>query len=306
MGDARWSTQDWAQYNMANVAGKTQQQVFRSTSLKPEYDPRHIEIRESRDSASNPASTPIILASDVTGSMGMIAHELMQTGLDTVAREIYDRKPVSDPHIMVMAVGDAKSDQAPLQTTQFEADIRLADQVRDLWLEGNGGGNGGESYCLAHVFAGAKVSADAWEKRRKKGYLFTIGDEPVHDGVTAQELERVMGKAMKGMDGRQCVALASQTFELFHVVLMNEGHAGQGDNRRAEVLRSWERILPERIIKLDDRTKLGEAIVSAIQVTEGAAKADVAASWGSGTDLVIASAIRDLAARQQAAGAVRL
>src|SRR5262249_27189007 len=151
---------------------RSREEVFGARRLDPNFDPARIRTRESRDSADNPQSTPIILASDVTGSMGFIAHELMQNGLNTLATEIYERRPVTDPHVMVMAVGDARVDAAPLQVTQFEADIRIADQVRRLWLEGGGGGNGGESYSAAHAFAGLRTDVDCMRQRGKKGYLF--------------------------------------------------------------------------------------------------------------------------------------
>lgn len=235
MGNGRWSASDWKAYARANIDGMSREEVFTSQTMSPAYDPARIGMRESRDSADNPRSTPIILASDVTGSMGMIAHKLMQDGLNRIATEIYARKPVSDPHVMVMAVGDAKADAAPLQVTQFEADIRVAEQVRALWLEGGGGGNGGESYSLAHLFAGEKTATDAWEKRCRKGYLFTIGDEPVHDGVTAQEMRSVLGlPAETDIGGRRAADLALERYEVFHIVLMNEGVAvgGHADLRQ--------------------------------------------------------------------------
>lgn len=304
MGEGRWRSSDWDAYSATHVDGKSKAEIFTSTEMKDEFNPALVQVRESRDSAVNPASTPIVLASDVTGSMGMVAHELMKKGLNTLAKEIYARRPVDDPHVMVMAIGDAKCDRAPLQVTQFEADIRLADQVKALWLEGKGGGNGGESYCAAHVFAATRTVTDAWEKRRRKGYLFTIGDEPVHDGMTRQELERVFGSDFgRDLSASQCVEMASRTYEVFHVVLRNEGVARSGLDG---VLATWNPILPQRVILLDDYTKLAEAVVSAIQVVEGARKADVAASWSDKTSLVVANAIRDIAPRHASSGAVRL
>ena len=304
MGSGRWDSGAWADYATKHVAGKSRAQVFATSSLKDAYNPKMIQVRESRDSADNPQSTPIILASDVTGSMGMVAERLMKDGLNTLATEIYARRPVTDPHVMVMAVGDVKSDKAPLQATQFEADISIADQVRDLWLEGNGGGNGGESYSGAHFFAATKTVTDAWEKRRKKGYLFTIGDEPNHDGIDEAALHRVFGANVgRGLTALECVEMASRTYEVFHVVLRNEGVASHSLD---SVLRTWHPILPQRVILLDDYTKLAEAVVSTIQVVEGANKASVAASWSGKTSLVVANAIKDLAARNAASGAVRL
>lgn len=304
MGMGRWKTNDWGTYKTKNVSGKSRTEVFKSRTMRDEYNPKEIQVRESRDSDINPNSTPIIIASDVTGSMGMIAHELMNEGINTVAKEIYERKPIPDPHIMVMAIGDAECDTAPLQVTQFEADIRLADQVRELYIEGGGGGNRGESYNLAHVFAATKVASDAWEKRKKKGYLFTIGDEPVLNGCTKAGLERFIGGHFpSSLSAQECVDMARRTFEVFHIVLTNEGFAAYSLD---EVLKTWNPILPQRVIKLADVSKLGETIVSTIQVMEGEAKNEVAASWGTGTDLIIADAIRDLTAQASTGGVVRL
>ena len=214
----------------------------------------------------------------------------MSDGLNTLATEIYERRPVSDPHVMVMAVGDARTDQAPLQVTQFEADIRLADQVRRLWLEGGGGGNSGESYSAAHVFAGMRTDVDSLNKRGKKGYLFTIGDEPIHDGLTRQELERIFGDRFeRGISARECLALAQRAYEVFHVVIM-EGYAR---GNLSQVLSSWERIMPGRLLILQDHRQLAQTVVSAIQVVEGADPATVAGSWGSAAAPVVERALRD-------------
>lgn len=319
MGNSRFSSSDWGNYSTQNFAGKTRQQIFTATSMSADANPLNIQVRESRDSAANPQSTPIILASDVTGSMGVTAHILIKDGIAKVAKEIYDRKPVTDPHILVAAVGDARSDRSPLQVTQFEADICLADQVRKLHVEGNGGGNDGESYSLVHLFAGQKTVHDNWINRRKKGFLFTIGDEPCHRMVTAADMEKVFGKSSlpvlsaadiaqgkqwKGYTAEECIALASKTYEVFHIVLVNEGYCSGGRARR--VLDGWNEILPQRVIPLEDMSLLAETIVSTIQVVEGASKVAVAKSWGTGTDLVIQNAIKDVAARSQLGGAVRL
>lgn len=312
MGNSRFSSTDWSAYSATNFAGKTRHQIFTASSMAAEFNPLHIQLRESRDSAANPLSTPIILAADVTGSMGETARILIQDGIAKVAKEIYDRKPVTDPHILVAAVGDARTDRSPLQVTQFEADICLADQVRRLHVEGNGGGNGGESYSLVHLFAGQKTVHDSYAKRQKKGYLFSIGDEPCHSMVTAADMVKVFGPAAqpidpawKGYTAEECAAIALRQYEVFHIVLTQEGYC-YSDNSRKEVLDNWHKILPQRVIPLEDMSLLAETIVSTIQVVEGANKASVAQSWGSGTDLVIHNAIKDVAVRNNKGGVVRL
>jgi hypothetical protein len=264
------------------------QEVFKQTRCHALMNPYGVKYRESRDSPYNPQSTPIILASDVTGSMGMIAHELMRGGLITLTSEIYDRRPVSDPHIMVAAVGDAFTDAAPLQATQFEADISLASQIRALWLEGNGGGNDGESYSAAHLLAALKTSTDAFEKRGRKGYLFTIGDEPIHNGLVAQQITRIFGiEAPRSLSARECLAMAQRSYEVFHIVI-REGYAARRLNR---VLESWRPLLPGRTFVLDDHRRIAELVVSIIEITEGRDPGDVAASWSGEAATVVAKAI---------------
>src|ERR1041385_6263270 len=98
----------------ATTAGKTTDDIYASRAINKNLNPKGVKLRESRDSADNPNSTPIIVAIDVTGSMGIIADVLAREGLGTLFTEILDRKPITDPHLMFMAVGDAHYDSAPL------------------------------------------------------------------------------------------------------------------------------------------------------------------------------------------------
>lgn len=262
MGYGNWSNADWSRYAASSVHGRSRDELFRARGMKDAYDPARIAFRESRDSAENPESTPIIIGVDVTGSMGMLAEELVVRGLNETFTDLIDRKPVTDPHVMALAIGDAYCDRAPLQATQFEADLRIIEQLRELWLEGGGGGNRGESYSLAHAFAGLKTVTDAQDKRGKRGFLFTVGDEPCLDGVERDQLQSVLGvEARRGINGREAVRLASAGYEVFHIIV--DGSYARRNMR--EVRESWERILPERVIYLRDPSKLAQTIVGTIE-----------------------------------------
>lgn len=292
MGGGSWTSGSWDTYASARVHGRSRASIFASAGMKAAYDPSKIAKRESVDSADNPASTPVIIGIDVTGSMGSLAEELVVKGLNTTFTELLKRKPVSDPHVMAMAIGDAVHDSAPLQVTQFEADIRIAEQLTELWLEGGGGANQGESYSLVHAFAGLKTVHDAYAKRGRKGFLFTVGDEPVLDGVTKEQLKRVMGvDAQAGLSARDCVDLASRTYEVFHIIV--DGSFARHD--LAAVKRTWDPILPQRVIHLTDPSRMSETIVSTIEMVEGRDRDSVVASWDRSTALVVADAVRGLA-----------
>ncbi|HVZ40009.1 MAG TPA: hypothetical protein VHI13_12085 [Candidatus Kapabacteria bacterium] len=295
MGSSRWSAADWAAYT-AQTSTQTRGQIFSRSTIHPDLDPLNIRVRESVDSDANPASTPIILAVDETGSMGILAEIIIRSGLGTIMEEIYDRKPVSDPHIMCMGIGDAFSDQAPLQVTQFEADIVLANQLSSIFLEGNGGGNGGESYLLAWYFAAFKTRCDAQTKRHRKGYIFTIGDEAPHPLLTKEQIGHFIGdKAEADMTSAGLLATVSQNWEVFHLIVQPA---------YPEAITRWRELLGERSIEVADYNKLAEVIVSTIQVIEGQDAAKVAASWNSDTALVVANAIGSLTKSQAADGGV--
>ncbi|MEO1234242.1 MAG: hypothetical protein AAFZ18_35645 [Myxococcota bacterium] len=292
MGYARWSPTDWARYTKAH-RGRSRHEIFSRSEMMDHLDPRHAGVRESRDSDINPCSNPIIVAVDVTGSMGFLAEALVRRGLGTVFRELLDRRPVSDPHLMVMGLGDAWCDRAPLQVSQFEADIRIAEQLEEIYLEGGGGGNAYESYNLPWYFAATRTSLDSFEKRGRKGYLFTVGDEPPPPVLLAEHIRRVIGDEVQAdLDSQDVLAMAARTFHLFHVVV-EEGHYAK--HRPREVLNQWRELLGQRVLCLSDHERLAEVIVSAIEVNEGSSPKEVTRAWSDrSTRKVVERAVRAL------------
>lgn len=279
MGNARWSQADWA-FHAQTTSKQTREQIFTQVGIHADLDPKNIKFREAVDSAANPESTPIIIGADETGSMGVLAEEIIKRGLGTVMKEIYDRKPVPDPQIMCMALGDAYSDRAPLQVTQFEASIVLADQVKNFYLEGNGGGNGGESYALAWWFAAYKCVTDSYKKRKRKGFLFTIGDESPHSVLTKDQIVRFCGVGCeRDIPVKELLNVASEYWNIFHLIV--KPVSGQN------VIADWKALLNERAILVEDHEKLAEGIVSIIQLIEGHNVNDVVNSWDSKTRISV-------------------
>lgn len=306
MGSARWSPDDWSTYTHTHTKGKDRATVFTSRSLKPDLDPKAIKVRESVDSDLNRRSTPVIVALDVTGSMGQIPHELIQGNLGTLMEELLARKPVSDPHLMFMGVGDVTCDRAPLQVTQFEADIRIAEQLREIYIEQGGGGNNFESYNLPWYFAATKTSIDSVVKRNKKGYLFTIGDEEVPHALTTAQQLRVFGEsAQRDFTNEELLEMAERNYHVFHIVVEQGSHfRGHADR----VMAGWTNLLGQRVIRLSDYKSLAEVIVSTIQATEGADRDSVVGSWSGDTSMVVAHALSGLPTTggASAGGLVRL
>lgn len=277
----------------ARSAHKTTDEIYSSRSIHKNLNPKGVKIRESRDSADNPNSTPIIVAIDVTGSMGIIADVLARDGLGTLFKELLDTKPVSDPHLMFMAVGDANCDSAPLQVSQFEADNRIVDQLTQIWIEHGGGGNNFESYNLPWYFAANHTVHDSLIKRGKRGYLFTVGDEQAPHDLTLNQLAEFIGDTPQvKQSSAEMLQDAQRMYDVFHVVIKEGDYARQSLDA---VMSSWTRLLGQHVIPLADHKKLGETIVAAIEVAEGADAAKSAARFGS----VVVDAVKNLPASKK-------
>jgi hypothetical protein len=201
-----------------------------------------------------------------------------------------------------MGIGDVECDHSPLQVTQFEADIRLAEQLEIIFLEHGGGGNSYESYALAWYFASMLTSIDCFEKRNKKGYLFTIGDENPTPKLRKEHIAEVLGTGPQtDLVGSELLAMASRQYDVFHI-MVEEGSHMRSDRDR--VIQNWTNLLGQRAIRLSDHTKLAEVIVSTIQVCEGEDRDKVIASWDGSTGIVIANAIDSLAVKTRGADSV--
>lgn len=296
MGSGRFAPSDWKDYTTTRAYdAKTTDEIFDKRALTASLNPKGVKFRESCDSVDNPKSTPLILALDVTGSMGMIADTIAREGLPVLMKEIFDRKPISDPHVMFMGIGDAEYDRAPLQVSQFEADIRIAKQLEDLYLEHGGGGNQYESYALAWYFAAMHTKTDSFLKRKKKGYLFTFGDEYPTHSILKTSVQHFIGDTPQvDYSSEDLFTMASREWDVFHVIV-EEGNVAAGNPKH--VLDAWQKILGQRAIPLSDHKKLAEVVVSTIQVNEGVDASKVIDSWDGSTAMVVQKAVKDLTSK---------
>jgi hypothetical protein len=281
MGNSSYSDHAYRIHTHSTYSGKTREEIFKETNIDPSLDPAKFELRECVTSKANPDPTPIILASDVTGSMGELAEEIVRHGLGDIMNALYERRPVSDPQILCMAIGDSTCDRAPVQMTQFEADgVVLAKQVEKIWLEGGGGGNGGESYSMAWAGAAYKTHCDAFPKR--KGYLFTIGDECLLDATSSNDLKRFL--KLTGINGtaEELLKSAQDDWHVFHLIVKPVSYQ--------PVRATWKHYLGQRAVDVEDHKKLAEGIVAIIQKVEGASDEAIRKGY-KGTALAVVESV---------------
>ena len=220
---------------------KSAQEIFTSRDINNAMNPNGVDIRESCDSDEHPNSLAIVLALDVTGSMGSIPHHLVKEGLPEVMDGII-QKGVKDPQVLFLGIGDHECDRAPLQVGQFESSDELLDKwLTDIWIEGGGGGNNGESYMLAWYFAANHTTIDCFNKRKEKGFLFTVGDEPTLRELPKGALKTIMGSSQpESTTAAELLDKARERYNVYHLHVM-EGNNG----RRQEVMDGWKQLMGE-------------------------------------------------------------
>ncbi|HEX7663715.1 MAG TPA: hypothetical protein VF407_04365, partial [Polyangiaceae bacterium] len=197
----------------------TQEQVFKQTMTHALMDPKGVRARESRDSEGHSSSLPIVFALDVTGSMGEIPARLARQELPHFM-QVLGSCGIADPQVLFMAVGDATSDRAPLQVGQFESTAELMDQwLTWSFLEGNGGGQGTESYELALYFLAEHTLHDHFLKRKKRGYVIMTGDELPYPAVSRRYVEQLIGDRLDhDIPVAEVVAAVEESYELFFMI----------------------------------------------------------------------------------------
>jgi hypothetical protein len=285
MGYGRWSDKEFTSYATRTAyTTKSINEVFTCTKLHASLDPSKIVVRESCDSDANPNSTPIIFGLDVTGSMGSYAHQIATTELPKLMRGIHEQGVVSDPHIMFMGVGDVFSDQAPLQVSQFEAGAEvIVESLRNIYIEGNGGGNNSESYDLPWYFAANFTKVDC-VKRGQRGMIFTFGDELCpSQPLTAEVVKRVFGtKDLPSYASTEALlADVEKNWQVFHVIIEQGSYCRrQGADR---VAGSWRKLMGNNAIRLRDASYLTDVVIAAARIAQGD---DVDAVIGEATAVV--------------------
>lgn len=227
-------------------------------------DPKGVKLRESRDSEAHPNSLAIVVAFDVTGSMGEVP-KILQRNLCGLMGLLIRQGIVEHPLIMVAGIGDATCDHGPLQVGQFESGIEIDQDLERLWLESGGGGHITESYELCMYFLARHTALDCHEKRGKRGYCFIIGDETPYPTVRADHVKELIGDDLgESVATEQIVNELKSTFDVYYILPKMTNHWNN-----PAVWDRWIQLLGQNSLRLEDPQAICELIATTIGVAEG-------------------------------------
>lgn len=236
------------------------EQVFRQNKCHPLMNPKGVKVRESRDAADHPESQAIVFALDVSGSMGEIPRLMATQQLPNFMKVLMGCE-IRDPQVLFMAIGNATSDQAPLQVGQFESTAELMDQwLTWTYLEGHGGGVG-ESYDLGFYFLATHTEMDCMVKRKKKGYLFMTGDETPFPALSKSIVDGIVGDRLdEDIPIKEVIAEAQKTYVPFFII--------PDRNRAKHCERQWRDLLGDHVLVLENPVDVCYVSAGAMLISE--------------------------------------
>lgn len=261
MGGGTWTTSAYKSYVTStrgittdSITASSVNQFYNARSIDPALNPNGVKFRECCDSDEHPNTIPIILGLDVTGSMGSACAAVARQ-LDKIITGLY--ADVKDVEFMVMGIGDFAYDDAPLQVSQFESDVRICDQLGKIWFERGGGGNSFESYTAAWYFALNHTKLDCWN-RGKKGIIITLGDEPLNPYLPGREFKRIFGYDGQDVDTVDLYKQVTEKFDVYHIIITDPESSGwrylESDKK------SWGKLLDGQHLFVKNSNELPEVI----------------------------------------------
>ena len=120
MGCGSWTRDSYVNYSTTKgmsvsmdgmISGSySNQDMFKAKNIDSALDPKNV-IRECCDTEEHPNTIPVILALDVTGSMGQAAVEVAKK-LNVIMTKLYEK--VTDVEFLIMGIGDLACDSCPI------------------------------------------------------------------------------------------------------------------------------------------------------------------------------------------------
>ncbi len=230
-------------------AGRSYDVAVSKKVAKTDLIPEKIETK---------SSAPLVIACDVTGSMGEWPATIFSKlpYLDLEGQEYLGE----DMEISFAAVGDVFSDKYPLQVRPFGRGKDLEARLKELIVEGNGGGQTCESYDIAAYYYAHNVEMP---NAIKPIFIF-IGDEGLYDFLDKNSAETLcFGTDVKRITVEQVIRELQNKFAVYLVRKpygsTSESNAHESVNFKIQS--QWEKLLGEdHVCILPDASRVVDVI----------------------------------------------
>jgi len=205
------------------------------------------------------SSAPLIIVVDETGSMGDWPATIFSKlpYLENEGKEYLG----DDFEICFMAIGDAycSNEKYPLQVRPFAKGLELKDRLKELVIEGGGGGQTTETYELAALFAAQKVEMP----KAVKPVIIFIGDEQCYDTISPDHAKKLLGIDLQRSLSTE--AVFKQLKDKYSVYVIRKPYGSSSGNTLSEedrrISAHWARLIgDDHISNLPEASRVVDVI----------------------------------------------
>ena len=207
---------------------------------------------------SSDSADPVIFAVDVTGSMASWPAEIFDR-LPLLYQTLAKYRP--DAEFSFCAIGDATTDQFPLQITDFDKNINgLEKKLKALGCEGGGGGQLTESYELFGHF----MDAHCKTSKATSPFLLICGDEAFYEKVDPSQVKHYIGDRLESAISSE--KIWGSLLQKFNLYLLHKPYGDGGDlSSDKEIKSKWAKAIGmQRIIDLPSADRVVDVAMGLI------------------------------------------
>lgn len=235
---ADYSPGDWKGYDFKDARKAYDVHVGRSYSDAKASNKKTADLVP--ESISTESDAPLVILCDVTGSMGDWPATIFSKlpYLDLEGKEYLG----PNMEISFAAVGDANSDNYPIQIRGFNKGTALKTELEQLVIEGGGGGGqSSESYELTALY----YARNAKMPNAQKPIMIIIGDEGFYNVISKAHAKLACVSLQENMMNTS--DLFKELQEKFSVYLIRKPYGHSDD---AMIQQSWEKLIGEQRIAI--------------------------------------------------------
>lgn len=262
-----WDPGPWKGHNFKSAKKKYDVHVGRSygDAVKKSVNPDKL-VPPDLHTDSN---APLVIACDVTGSMGESPATIFSKCpyLDLEGKEYLG----DDLAISFAAIGDAYSDNYPLQVRPFAKGLDLKKRLEELIIEGGGGGQSMETYDLAALYYATHV-----EMPNALNPIFVfIGDEGLYEFVDKAQAKRWTRTTLeKRMSYKEVLQALQQKYAVYCI---RQPYSKTGTDKMSatdkKIHKQWADVLGEdHMAFLPDATRIVDVIFGILAKETGRVK----------------------------------
>lgn len=226
---ADYSPGDWKGYDFDAARKTYDKHVGRSYSDAKADNKRVADLVPETIKTESPA--PLVVLVDVTGSMGDWPAVMFSKlpYMDNECKEYLGE----DFELSFGAVGDAYSDQYPIQIRPFAKGRDMEKQLKELVIEGGGGGQCQESYELTALY----YAKNAEMPNAKRPIMIIIGDEGYYEEIITKQASMAHVKTQESLSTKD---VFEELQKKFSVYLIRKPYHGSDDDR---IQKKWEKLI---------------------------------------------------------------